>query len=314
MFFSLLSPMMMLSGFAVFFGAIISVSSMSWVGLWVGMELNLFGFLIFMNFDGVSVPEPCVKYFIVQSTGSMFLVMGFLGVESFASVMTMFLIVSGATLKAGVFPFHSWVPLVVKNSSWMSSSLILTWQKLAPLMAMAIVMSKIFLSILVFFMALIGGIGGLNQLSIRLMSAYSSFVHTSWMLASLLNSLVVFVFYFFIYMLSVLCLFWCCAKINKYSVVSSGFSASASVCLIMLSGVPPFLGFLGKILVFLSVMSMEIFPCIIGSVISLKFYLSFFYSMVMSSSHSDYLSGAEKIITTLVVINVVGLMVVFMIF
>lgn len=55
----------------------------------------------------------------------------------------------------------------------------LTWQKVAPLVFLSIVIPYEGVIIFIVAMAGIGGVGGLNQNSVRVIRAYSSFVHTS---------------------------------------------------------------------------------------------------------------------------------------
>lgn len=306
----LFSPIIILSISIVILGTLIRLRRINWVGVWVGMEINLFGFLIFMNPDGLCIPEPCIKYFVVQSRGSMLLIIGFLTLDFFYSIVSIILIISGVLVKSGVFPFHSWVPLVIKNCTWLRGGIVLTWQKLAPLVLIGVITPNFMIGAIVFFMAIIGGVGGLNQLSVRLIIAYSSFVHTSWIVCSLSSSFLAFFCYFIIYRVSVSLFFWCCAVINKHKVRRKVGRLTGRICLIMLRGVPPFLGFLGKIVVFLSVGSILVIPCILGSAISLKYYLRFFYRILMSRQLDSYYYGVQKIIFLVIMLNFFGLVLV----
>ena len=46
------SPIIVLSIFIVISGPLLSVTSMNLFGVWLGLEVNLFAFLIIINFDG----------------------------------------------------------------------------------------------------------------------------------------------------------------------------------------------------------------------------------------------------------------------
>nr|ADE05907.1 NADH dehydrogenase subunit 2 [Mytilus trossulus] len=278
-----LSPLKLVSLMVMFIGTMLSVTSQELVGVWVGLELNLYGFLVLMNPDGQHNPEACVKYFVVQSTGSILMLVGFLILTKCILVSAFTIMMAGALLKSGVFPLHSWVPSIMKNSSWFAGGLMLTWQKVAPLVFLSMVIPYEGVIIFIVAMAGIGGVGGLNQNSVRVMSAYSSFVHTSWMLLSVTLSSVVFVAYFAVYSLSVGLFFYGCSLMNKMSMGSQISSAVSGVGLLMLMGMPPFLGFAAKVLVFLTSSSPGIIACISGSVVSLKFYINFFYSMMIKS-------------------------------
>nr|YP_003934517.1 NADH dehydrogenase subunit 2 [Arcuatula senhousia]ACY00230.1 NADH dehydrogenase subunit 2 [Arcuatula senhousia] len=277
------SPLMLLCSFLVVSGPLISISSSSWSGVWVGMELNLFSFLVIMNGGGSFDLEPVVKYFVVQSMGSVVFIFGVMYMYFFLKNSFIIIMMLGLLMKIGIFPFHSWVPSVVTKSRWVISGLILTWQKLAGLTFLNLISSSlIFVSIL--SMVVVGSIGGLNQTSVRGMSSYSSFIHMSWMMAGLLSSFYIFFMYFFVYMISLFLFFLGCSNSGKNSLVSSSSSLLALVGIFMVMGVPPFIGFLAKLLVLLSSPTLICVICLLGSVVSLKFYVCFFYSILLNSS------------------------------
>nr|AII78526.1 NADH dehydrogenase subunit 2 [Mytilus trossulus] len=300
------SPMKLVSLGVMLIGTILSVSSEELVGVWLGLELNLYGFLVIMNPDGHYSPEPCVKYFVVQSTGSILMLVGFVSLMEQHVVSGLVMSTAGTVLKSGVFPLHSWVPSIIKNSSWLASGLMLTWQKVAPLVFLSMILPSKSLWVVIVSMAGIGAVGGLNQNSVRVMSAYSSFVHTSWMLLGLTWSSVVFVGYFAVYSLSVGLFFYGCSLMNKMSMGSQLSSAASGMGLLMLMGMPPFLGFLAKVLVFLMSGSPVIAACIMGSVISLKFYIDFFYSMVMKSLVDKNKVEVKAIWSLVICMNIMG--------
>lgn len=107
-------------------GSVMSFSSGDWLGVWLGLEINLLGFvpLIVQGVGGQSV-ESCVKYFVVQALGRGFLLLGGLGggqegffwfsVRGFG-VLSVFCFL-GLVVKLGVAPFHWWVPSVMGGLS-----------------------------------------------------------------------------------------------------------------------------------------------------------------------------------------------------
>lgn len=100
------------------------------------------------------------------------------------------------------------------------------------------------------------------------------------MLLGLMWSTVVFVGYFAVYSLSVGLFFYGCSLRDKASIVGQFRSAASGIGLLILIGIPPFLGFLAKVLIFLIRRGPLIRVCIISSVIRLKFYIDFFYRMM----------------------------------
>lgn len=58
-------------------GRVVRISSGDWVGMWVGLEVNLFGVVPFFIGSGlVEEVEATLKYYIIQSVGSILLLMG----------------------------------------------------------------------------------------------------------------------------------------------------------------------------------------------------------------------------------------------
>lgn len=76
--------------------------------------------------------------------------------------------------------------------------------------------------------------------------------------------------------------------------------------LLILIGMPPFLGFLAKVLVFLMRGRPVIVACIIGSVIRLKFYIDFFYRMVIKRLVDKNKVEVKTIWSLVICINIMG--------
>lgn len=105
-------------------GRVVSISSGDWVGVWVGLEVNLFGVVpFFFGAGSVKEVEAVVKYYVVQSVGSMVMLFGV--VVSYMGLGFFFLenvivggvgcvgLVGGLVMKMGLVPFHFWVPRVI---------------------------------------------------------------------------------------------------------------------------------------------------------------------------------------------------------
>ena len=62
-------------------GTLLSVSSVHWLRIWAGLEVNLIGFLPLLVYQKrVSERESAVKYFVVQALGSSLLILGRLAI------------------------------------------------------------------------------------------------------------------------------------------------------------------------------------------------------------------------------------------
>nr|ART64889.1 NADH dehydrogenase subunit 2 [Cerithidea sinensis] len=298
----------------MFFGTVFSLSSPHWLGIWAGLEINLIGFLPILVYQkNMLESESAVKYFIIQAMGSSFLIFGSLfgysltfSWESLSFVFTSGLVGSiflglGLLLKMGVFPFHFWFPSVMAGLSWFSCLLLATWQKVAPTFLMLVVLDAglVYGLFLLFCLlgagsSIIGGIGGLNQTQIRALLAYSSIGHMGWILFAGCYSESGMKIYFSIYVVISICIFlslWVLDSGSLINVASVGKSDSKAtfsfmVMLLSLGGLPPMLGFISKWTVISGSVTASpwglLFLLVFGSLMSLFYYLSLFFSEVLS--------------------------------
>lgn len=302
-------PLSSLCMLLVFLGSFFRVRRGSWLGVWLGIEINLFRFLVLIRSNRISlIAQRRVKYFVAQRIGSIGLLFGFLSIIFDVGVLSLVRIVIGVFIKAGFFPFHSWVVDVVTGSRWLRGCIILTWQKFAPLRIFSFISNSYLLFILsLVCIVLIGSVGGLNQHSSRRMAVYSSFVHNSWMLVSLLSRFSIFFIYFFVYRLGVHIFFFVCWFLRKTKMINYLWSWFGFLRLLLLSGLPPFIGFFVKLIVFLSSPFFILIWCLLGSVVRLKFYISFFYRMLLSSCYECY--GRVKWIIRVEIIIIINFVV-----
>nr|WIM50722.1 NADH dehydrogenase subunit 2 [Conus ventricosus] len=326
--------------FVMGFGTMLSLSSVHWLGIWAGLEMNLIGFLPMLIYQKkISESESAVKYFIVQALGSSLLMFGsLLGFstsfswdvmsEGMGGILGLCALVSGLSVKLGVFPFHYWVPSVMAGLSWVSCMLLATWQKLAPLfLLLSLCQLSEVKELLVLFCvmsggsALIGGMGGLNQTQVRALLAYSSIGHLGWMIFAMLHSEWCMKLYLFIYLGIITSLFvslW----LKDFSAMKDVSSLKhfkvyhlvIMLLLLSLSGLPPLLGFVSKWLVVLvsssSPFSFIIFLLILGSLMSLFYYLSLFFSFFLNSFKNNNseldVVVSKSVVVIISMLNVVG--------
>nr|YP_009582099.1 NADH dehydrogenase subunit 2 [Nassarius sinarum]QBK82122.1 NADH dehydrogenase subunit 2 [Nassarius sinarum] len=320
-------------------GTLLSVSSVHWLGIWAGLEINLIGFLPMLVYQkSVSESQSAVKYFIIQALGSSFLMFGSLLVFNMSftwdmytkvtspSILGFIILISGLCIKLGLFPFHYWLPGVMAGLPWVSCLILATWQKLAPLF-LILCLLEISQSYSVIFMlcmisagsALIGGVGGMNQTQIRALLAYSSISHLGWMMFALVHSEWTMKMYLGIYVLISISLFmslWyndsgMMKDINNLK--SSGFAAlSIMLLLLSLGGLPPLLGFISKWLVIMSSVSgpwmSAVFVLILGSLMSLFYYLSLFFSVFLSNLKKYGINNRGLGNEIMILINVLNIM------
>nr|AQP29628.1 NADH dehydrogenase subunit 2 [Tumulitermes sp. AUS5] len=283
-------------------GMLVSVSSNSWLGAWMGLEINLMSFIPLMsNVKNMYNTEASLKYFIVQALASATLifmvVMKTLTEDLFtfeSSTYTSMIICTPLLLKSGAAPLHWWFPGVMEGLSWENCALLMTVQKAAPLMLMSylIEINGFTLSIII-LSTIVGSIGGLNQTSMRKILTYSSINHTGWMLIALTTSESLWMTYFAVY--STLALTVVSAiKLSGTSFINQTMLTNKETTLmkfmmftslLSLGGLPPFLGFLPKWIVIQAMITNNMAPLativVVTSLITLYYYLKISYSSFM---------------------------------
>nr|ADF65618.1 NADH dehydrogenase subunit 2 [Vietnamella dabieshanensis] len=278
-------------------GSLISISSSSWFGAWLGLELNLLTFIPLMINKSPYSSEAALKYFLTQAMASIFL---FFMATLYSLLMKMFLFMPSAfiemkilfstalLIKMGAAPFHFWFPGVVEGLTWPLCFILMTWQKLAPIALISYTFSNfIFAFLVIISCSLIGAFGGLNQTSLRKIMAYSSINHIGWILAGLLISNFLWISYYIFYILLSLPII-----MNFYYLQLNYFSQLFSLSdnnnfnnifmfsnFLSLGGLPPFLGFLPKWAV-IQALTMNNYISLAVIMVSLTLIVLFFYSRI----------------------------------
>nr|YP_010180796.1 NADH dehydrogenase subunit 2 [Tubuca arcuata]QVD40489.1 NADH dehydrogenase subunit 2 [Tubuca arcuata] len=275
--------------FFLIMGVLISISSPSWFGVWIGLELNLMSFIPLISLKMNSYfSEAALKYFLIQAMGSALLISSsFLFIS--LSHISSFLILFSLLLKMGSAPFHFWFPQVMEGILWPQVFLLSTIQKVAPLTLVSYLMISETLSKLLIFTAIssaiVGALGGLNLMFLRKIIAFSSINHLSWMLIAVSMSDTFWLFYFLIYSLILLSITSMFYKLQTYTLSSliqsdqnkSLFLLVISFNFLSLSGLPPFTGFVPKWMLIQIMLDQKlffpIFFLLLSALITLYFYL-----------------------------------------
>nr|WDY17721.1 NADH dehydrogenase subunit 2 [Polydesmus sp. GZCS-2019] len=289
------------------FGTFLTLSSSSWFVAWLGLEINMMGFIPFVGVRGKIMSESVFKYFLVQAIGSLILFMvGLMGSTIFGYWMFVYdflfsggVIVFLMSLKMGASPFHSWFLSVSEGLDWVSLSVLMTWQSLAPLGLIMISGWSMVAVILIGVMSVvIGGLGGLNQLVVSKILAYSSISHLGWMSVLFLLSSYCGVLYFLVYTIVSLGLVYyffgsSYTHLGQFQYTNHvGYLVFGSFCLSLFSlgGLPPFLGFYSSWIGILSMLEAGYFWLVLFYVMvglyTLYFYLRLGYVWFLSSGGS----------------------------
>nr|YP_008080654.1 NADH dehydrogenase subunit 2 [Mecopoda niponensis]AFK15632.1 NADH dehydrogenase subunit 2 [Mecopoda niponensis] len=339
----LFNPSKLLFLFTLLSGTLITISSNSWFGAWMGLEINLLSFIPLMtNSKNILSTEASLKYFLIQALASAILlfaiILMYLLNNSYFLLFNQFtlstLISSSLLLKMGAAPFHFWFPGTMEGLNWFNCLILMTWQKIAPLMLLSYILTMSFFMMLVIISSVvIGSLGGLNQTSLRKLMAYSSINHLGWMISAMMNGENLWLLYFLIYSFlntSIILLFNTLQifHINQsFLMMNTNMMLKSSLFFLLLSlgGLPPFLGFLPKWLVIQSLVNSNqlfiIITMVIMTLITLFFYLRLTFSSFLLSyteikwNQNLFLNNfSYNLLLSLSMISISGLMICSMIF
>nr|YP_010728502.1 NADH dehydrogenase subunit 2 [Stictochironomus juncaii]WEF49743.1 NADH dehydrogenase subunit 2 [Stictochironomus juncaii] len=291
----------MLFLYTLFLGTLISISANSWFSIWMGLEINLLSFIpLTMKYNNLYSSEASLKYFLTQALASslllfsiIFFYMFFL--KSNLTYMNLMNILFSSILmmKMGMAPFHFWFPIVMEGLNWMNNVILMTWQKLAPLILLSYCMNFYMFIFSILLSTIFGAMGGLNQTSLRKLMAFSSINHLSWMVAGIMNNQNIWKIYFILYCLlslSIILIFNNFKLFNLNQIFSilnhkNLIKTIIFIPLLSLGGLPPFTGFFTKWIIIEHLMSMNLMILLLimiyFTLVTLFFYLRITYSAIL---------------------------------
>nr|ANJ70381.1 NADH dehydrogenase subunit 2 [Dorcus parallelipipedus]UPX88740.1 NADH dehydrogenase subunit 2 [Dorcus parallelipipedus] len=290
-------------------GTLIASSSYSWMGMWVGLEINLLSFIPLISTSKSMYPaESALKYFIAQVLASTILLLSIvvLSVKILNPMESSFqsglIFNTSLLLKMGAAPLHFWFPEVMEGLSWFNSMILLTWQKIAPMTLLSYSGKTMMLLVAAIISCMIvSGVMGQNHLSLRKIMAYSSINHIGWMIAASLFFEMIWMIYFTIYSVITLNIVILFKKLNiffmKQLTLMMSHEPSLKVFFILnflsLGGLPPFLGFFPKWLTIQSMINENFHSLaivmIITTLATLYFYMRVTFSTLVLSMNSALL-------------------------
>nr|YP_010944509.1 NADH dehydrogenase subunit 2 [Chilocorus rubidus]WMB96362.1 NADH dehydrogenase subunit 2 [Chilocorus rubidus] len=322
-----LSNIMFLS--TLIMGTIITISSYSWFSMWMGLEINLLSFIPLISKGSMSSSEASMKYFFVQMLASMLIMfvilMSLVNFEMFKPLdkLLSLILTSSLLMKLGMAPFHFWFIEVIEGMTWMMSLILLTWQKIAPMIV--IQMNSIdfnFLNFIVILAMIISGLKSWNQASMKKILALSSINHMGWMMSILLINQSIWMVYFLIYSFMNIVLILM-LKINNITSISQILNLKMDknmkmlffVNFMSLGGLPPFMGFYPKWLVLSALTSLNLVLMSIMMILSTMFMLYTYIqilaqSLMLKNIESKInFSNSSNLIMFLNFLNIAGLII-----
>nr|WDE73801.1 NADH dehydrogenase subunit 2 [Stenopelmatus sp.] len=313
-----------------------SISSNSWLSAWMGLEINLLSFIPLMtNSKNILSTEASLKYFLIQALASITLLFTVILMHlsydmsiMMSHEMFMILISSSLLLKMGAAPFHFWFPGTMEGLNWMNCLILMTWQKIAPLVLLSYTISiNIFSAFIIISSVVMGSLGGLNQTSLRKLMAYSSINHLGWMIAAMVTGENLWELYFLIYTFLSFSLVFLFYTFNTFHInqmfLIMNKNMTMKFCLftllLSLGGLPPFIGFLPKWIIIQSMVELNLMFIItimvVMTLITLFYYLRLSFSAFIMSytemkwiSFENYKNYPSSLIMSLSIMSMMGLM------
>nr|YP_009118052.1 NADH dehydrogenase subunit 2 [Brachyuropus grewingkii]AJF22813.1 NADH dehydrogenase subunit 2 [Brachyuropus grewingkii] len=300
---------------------ILTTSTNSWFIAWVGLEVNLLAFipLILAKKNKYSV-ESALKYFLIQSLASIFIILASALADRHDLSL---LILAMLLLKSGAAPSHQWMPSMVDGLSWPLFTTLMTLQKINPLILVFFLLKTnfiyMFIMLYIFISCLVGAVGGLTQTSLRKIIGYSSIAHLAWMLSALTSGSWLWSSYFVAYAFVLSSVTFLLnhtqmSALNQVSSMNKSYlSLVIAVSILSLGGLPPFTGFLPKLLVVQHLAatpeSFLLAPLLASAYLSLFFYARVLLtSLILASSTTNVLNKPKETNSNLLVINLMGLL------
>nr|QWE50466.1 NADH dehydrogenase subunit 2 [Actinopyga lecanora] len=290
------------------------VLSKHWFPIWLGLEISTLSLLPILSLNTWSRGnEATLKYFLIQAFSAALLLngatlnlwlVGSWSITETSSLITHSVITLALIVKLGLAPCHFWFPDVLSGLTFNNGIIIACWQKIAPLFLIAnlnsFLISEIFL-LSATLSVLVGGWGGLNQVSTRKILAYSSISHIGWITSTLFFSVNIAILIFIFYIINNTLVFSLCSinnlthlsSLNKINITPTSLLLF-STSLLSLGGLPPLGGFINKIIplhIFSINESLFLIPIFItGSLISLYFYLRIIFNTSLTLFPQNSLS------------------------
>lgn len=297
----------------------------------MGLEINLIAFIpLISNKKNILISEAILKYFLIQTLTSanllFFILIININIFYFnINLQIIYPLLNFALLiKIGAAPFHFWFPSVIEGITWLNCFILSSWQKITPIIVLSYCSCYPILILRIILSAIFGGIGGLNQTSIRKIIAYSSIRHLRWILISTLININLWLTYFFFYSLISGTIIYIYNLIKSFYLTqlfnnkfNSYFFYRFSINLFSLGGLPPFLGFLPKWLVINFIINNNykiiILIIIIITLINLIYYINIsFRAIILNFNQSKwfklYINKIKiSIISLFTTISLIGL-------
>nr|UZG66081.1 NADH dehydrogenase subunit 2 [Abscondita terminalis] len=279
---------------------LISISAYTWLGMWIGLEINLLSLIPIIPSKSILSSETSIKYFITQAIASTIIMMSMIKMMwkfNFSSLINMksnwlMIMNLGLIFKMGMAPLHFWFPEVLEGLNWNNCLIMLTWQKITRMMLIMLnIEFPIFYSMIIISAMMISGIMSINQMSIRKLMAFSSINHMGWMMSSMMTEKTIWILYIVVYSIITINITMMMKNIfylnQLFSTLNVSFSMKMFFMLNFLSlcGIPPLLGFMPKWMVIQTMIENNMFFLTIIMIMFSLIMIYVYIRIIMTTLH-----------------------------
>nr|YP_010329492.1 NADH dehydrogenase subunit 2 [Hyalomma scupense]QVV23866.1 NADH dehydrogenase subunit 2 [Hyalomma scupense]UNO54313.1 NADH dehydrogenase subunit 2 [Hyalomma scupense] len=259
-----------------------AISSNMWFVYWLLMEINLMAFIPLMNNYKMKNYLCMIIYFVIQSfSSSLFFLASFLFSLN-ESLLFLNILNIAMLIKLSIIPFHFWILLISESLDYFPLFILLTMQKIIPLLIIEKFMSNLSLYF-VLFSTIMSSLLMMKLKLFKKVLILSSISHLGWILTMIFLKINFWMTYLIIYTFIINSLIKICQNYNILSMkhmtmmkISSKIKFYFLTNILSLGGMPPFLGFFMKamsILMMMKYTTIFIFILILSSLMNLFIYI-----------------------------------------
>ena len=259
----------------------IAIRSDSNIIIWARLELNILRFLPLITSREYSPIENSIKYFLIQRFASIiYISCVLLCILKFNYILEIIIILR-IIIKLGAAPFHGWFLSLSKSLRLFIFIIVSTIQKIIP-----IIITRrlnifrgliIFIRLIRFLVVLYNRIIILRLIKVLALSRINNLV---WFLVSIITGIQFFFIYYWLFLGVYIIFLHPIKNISNQILRARHYNKLIKIfTLLSLGGLPPFLGFLGKLYILkvsINIISRRfLFLLVIRSLIVLFIYMSF---------------------------------------
>nr|DAC76883.1 TPA_asm: NADH dehydrogenase subunit 2 [Pseudomyrmex gracilis] len=229
--------------------SLMTISLSNVIQIWFIMEINNF---MFISYALMTIKEKKIMftYFIIQVLASLIMLFSMI-INPIILMSSHPMLMMSLFLKVGIPPLHLWMTSLSKFMNWHALTLLLTFQKLPPLIIFYLTeITNILFMMLMIMTMIVPPISMINIKSMKMLITYSSINQTGWIIILIYLKHQMWLMYFMYYSVIV---FMINLMLNKTKISLKffqhklkKFNLMFTVMMMNLSSMPPFSFFMFK--------------------------------------------------------------------